>query len=98
MLLLRRGFVKNFYIAFTTLLLLLFIGCSGSDRTGAGHNQGGNTGSSSASIASDYNYSSGTQTDPDANGGAALKATTPYRQANAPAVSQDLNPAPFLSG
>jgi len=94
----QGGFVKHFHIAFVTLLLLLFIGCSGNDRTGAGHNLGGNTGSSSAAASQDYNWSSGSQTDPDANGGSALRASTPYRQANAPAVSQNLNPAPFMSG
>jgi len=90
--------VKNFHIVFATLLLLLFIGCSGNDRTGAGHNLGGDTSSSSAATPQDYNWSSHLQTDPQANGGAALKASTPYKQANAPVVSQNLNPAPFMAG
>jgi len=92
--------VKNFHIAFATLLLLLaflFSGCSGNDSTGAGHNLGGDTSSSSAATPQDYNWSSHSQTDPQASGGTTLKASTPYKQANAPAVSQNLNPAPFMA-
>ena len=91
--------MKNFYTAFATLLLFVFVfsGCSGNDRTGAGRNLGGDTSSSSAATPQDYNWSH-FQTDAQASGGTTLKASTPYKQANAPAVSQNLNPAPFMAG
>jgi len=90
--------VKSFVNAPATLLLLIFIGCSENNRTGAGQNAGGNTGSSSAAITHDYSSPSRPRSDPQASGGATLRASTPYRQANRNTVSQNLNPAPFMSG
>ena len=90
--------MKNFITVSATLLLLIFISCSQNDRTGAGQETAGNTGSSSAATSHDYNSPSRPKSDAQASGGATLRASTPYHQANASTVTQDLNPAPFMGG
>ena len=90
--------MKSFVSAPATLLLLIFIGCSENDRTGAGQNTGGNNGSSLAATTHDYSSPSRPRSDAQASGGTTLRASTPYRQANGNTVSQNLNPAPFMSG
>lgn len=87
--------------AFIALLLIVgVVGCSGSDKDRATQPTGSepsfpNTtaGAAGAGVA---NGDQQAQTTPEGSGGSSLPASTPYNQGNGAAVSQNLNPAPFL--
>ena len=88
--------MKSFVILFAAFAVAAFIGCSGGDQPGAGTNRGGSTGESSAATAQDYGQKPAEVPDPQASGGTTLKASTPY-QNGGKTISQNLNPAPFMS-
>lgn len=87
------------------LALLLFVGigvgCSGSDKDRATASSGSAPSSPNiAQGAAGAGMSSAdeqTQVDPSASGGSTLPASTPYSQEKGKAVSQNVNPAPFLT-
>lgn len=87
--------------AFIALLLIVGVmGCSGSDKDRATQPTGSlpsfpNTtaGAGGAGVA---NGDQQVETAPESSGGYSLPASTPYNQGNGAAVSQNLNPAPFL--
>lgn len=87
------------------LALLLFVGigvgCSGNDKDRATASSGSapsspNTAQGAAG-AGMYSADQQTQADPSSSGGSTLQASTPYRQEKGGAVSQNVNPAPFLT-
>lgn len=87
--------------AFIALLLIVGVmGCSGNDKDRATQPTGSepsfpNTtaGAAGAGVARGDQQ---VQTSADSSGGTSLPASTPYNQGNGAAVSQNLNPAPFL--
>jgi len=97
--------VKKFAICSVSWVLLLALGCSSNDKTGAGV-QGSATdskSSSSSASTSPASASSGNspqparQPDPAANGGSTLTASAPYSSGSGASVSQNVNPAPFMT-
>ncbi|HET9181438.1 MAG TPA: hypothetical protein VFP59_04840 [Candidatus Angelobacter sp.] len=87
--------------AFIALLLIVgVIGCSGTDKNRATQPTGSTPSSAnSAAGAEGAGVANGDQqveTAPESSGGYSLSASTPYNQGNGGAVSQNLNPAPFL--
>src|SRR5260370_27980322 len=72
---------------------LTVIGCTANDKTAAGLEGSLNAPRPSA-VSSDGRTQASAPADPGANGGSNLPPTAPYQGS---AVSQNLNPAPFLA-
>ena len=92
------GFLALFVIV---SVCAVFVGCSGSDKDRATASSGSapsspNTaqGAAGAGMATE---NEAVQVDPSSSGGSTLPASAPYSQAKGGAVSQNVNPAPFLT-
>jgi hypothetical protein len=84
-------------IAFLALASFsLLIGCSRSDYTGAGESKGGDVSNSSAATPQDYGQKPPDQFDSASSGGSTTQASDPYSHNNGSAISQNINPAPFV--
>ena len=80
------------FLAF--LMLIAVIGCATSmDSTSSQ----AKVAAASASAAGSQTAAVAAKVAPASNGGSSLQASQPYTQANVPAVSQNLNAAPFLT-
>lgn len=88
--------MKNFTPLFAAAIAFLFLGCSGNDYSGAGQSEGGDVSASSAATAQDYGQRPPEQTDSASSGGFTTKASDPYSHGNGAAVSQNVNPTPFM--
>lgn len=85
-----------FLVSFAVLSVL---GCSSNDKLGAGREGNLNTSNTPAAtnaIPADSRAQSSGQPDPAGNGGSTLPASAPY-QGGGVTVTQNLNPAPFLT-
>jgi hypothetical protein len=79
------------------LTLMVVQGCTSFDQTPAGRESSSNTSESApVTASSDHTQQPTGQADPAANGGSSLAASTPYQGSGAP-VTQNVNPAPFLT-
>jgi hypothetical protein len=90
--------VKHLAILSIALVLLLAQGCTSNDRNGAGTEASILTPASASAAppsggAAPISHSS----DPAANGGSSLPASTPYSQPGTASVQQSVNPVPFLT-
>jgi hypothetical protein len=74
--------------------IMVLLGCDGKKYDSSGEQS--KLGAAPAMAASEANSPPG-KVSAYANGGSALPASMPYAQSGAPAVSQNLNPSPFLS-
>ena len=87
------------HLAAGSVVLLMMIvaqGCTSNDRTPAGLEGNLNAPAAAPSTASGDHVQPSGQADPAANGGSSLPASAPYQGSGA-AVSQNVNPAPFLT-
>jgi hypothetical protein len=90
--------VKPLLILTISFLLLLAQGCTSNDKSGAGRESSVTTPTSATELAVSGNVPPVTRSsDPAANGGADLAASTPYNQSNGATVQQNVNPAPFMT-
>jgi hypothetical protein len=87
--------VKNFIFLSAVAIVFFLLGCS-SNNVGAGENIGGDVSTSSAATAQDYSQRPPAQTDSASSGGFTTKASDPYSHGNGAAVSQNVNPTPFM--
>lgn len=87
--------MKNLIFLSAVAIVFFFLGCSGND-VGAGQNIGGDVSTSSAATAQDYSQRPPEQTDSASSGGFTTKASDPYSHGNGTAVSQNVNPTPFM--
>lgn len=94
--------MKNAVISISCVLMLIALGCTSNDRSGAGREQTPHEpaapappGAISASVGGSTAQAPG-RSDPSANGGSSLTASTLYN-GNGTTVSQNINPAPFLT-
>jgi hypothetical protein len=95
-LLTKETALRTIVIVSAALLSFCVVGCSGTDNDRSGANLPGYSGGgSSAATSQDYNQKPAPTSDPEASGGSTLAASTPFK-ANGPAISQNLNPAPFM--
>ena len=86
---------------FLALLLIVgagLLGCSGDDKdratAGSGMPSSSNTSEGAGGVAS---ADQSVQVNPSSSGGSTLPASMPYSQGKSGAVSQSVNPAPFLT-
>jgi hypothetical protein len=89
------------FLALLMIVCAVFVGCSGNDKDRAT--------ASSGSVPSSPNTAQGAagagmrtvdeaaQVDPSSSGGSTLATSTPYTDGKGAAVSQNVNPAPFLT-
>lgn len=92
--------MKKIFGFLLTLSMMLVLGCSGNDK-----DRGSAATGSGASLPNSAAGAEGTSTvapeqaqmDAGASGGSSLPASTPYSQGKGGAVSQNVNPAPFLT-
>lgn len=81
--------------------LVSVVGCSGNDKDRATASSGSMpsapTASQGAAGAGVASGDQAVQADPSSSGGSMLPASTPYSQGKAGTVSQNVNPAPFLT-
>jgi hypothetical protein len=87
---------------FLVLLLIVYaVGCSGNDKDRATQPTGSMPSfANTSSGAEGAGVASGDQkleTSPESSGGSSLEASTPYSSGKGGAVSQNINPAPFLA-
>jgi hypothetical protein len=82
--------------SFFLLVLMVAQGCTSNDRTPAGLEGSSSTPVSAPATASRNHTQATGQADPASNGGSSLPASAPYQGSGAP-VSQNVNPAPFLT-
>lgn len=96
-----KGIFGFFALLLVVSLCAVFVGCSGNDKDRATASSG--SAPSSAETAQGAAGAAMTPVeepilvDPAASGGSTLPASAPYNQAKGPAVSQNVNPAPFLA-
>lgn len=101
---LRGENMKSVHGILTLLLmagLVVVMGCSGNDKDRATASSGSMpsmpTAAQGAAGAGVASGDQAVQADPSSSGGSTLPASTPYTQGKGTAVSQNVNPAPFLT-
>lgn len=98
--LLRRAILKKIALLAAFVLISTLFGCSGNDKDRATASEGSmpnlpNEAAGAEGASGDANAAQPQSLHPEANGGAGLRASTPY--AGGGAVSQNINPGPFLN-
>jgi hypothetical protein len=90
--------MKHLAVLITSFALLCAPGCTSNDRVGAGREGNLNTPNTPAAtqgVPADSRTQATGRPDPAANGGSSLPASAPYQGGTA--VTQNVNPAPFLT-
>ena len=94
--------MKKAIMSVTCVLIVMALGCTSNDKNGAGRERTpGEVGAAPLTPAASASVSGASMekpapSDPSANGGSSLTASTPYN-GNGQTVSQNINPAPFLT-
>ncbi|HEY6271025.1 MAG TPA: hypothetical protein VIX19_03415 [Terriglobales bacterium] len=90
--------MKPLVIFAISFLLLLVLGCTSNDKSGAGRGSSVTRPESATELAVSANVPPVVpESDPAANGGSNLAAISPYSQPNGATAQQNVNPAPFLT-